>query len=192
MSSCHLKIKELELLPCMVKFSLWCYWWFICLFSTVTPLALWWAALIFFPEFDINFSAVAVEKNPVACSKCLDISYDNLFSGLVYHPTPPIPFCSFSYMLFSPATSNDLGCWERASPIPTEMPIVALRVLTGSFKAEGCPLLITSPFFSRHSLKRTRCVQREARVDSEKERVSHPPPRGPHAGDTRIHRINIG
>ena len=43
-----------------------------------------------------------MEKNPVACSKCLDISYDNLFLGLVYHPTPLIPFCSFSYKLFFP------------------------------------------------------------------------------------------
>ena len=65
------------------------------------------------------------------------------FSG--FNTPNPVLFISLQ-ALFSPRPQH-LGCWEWASPIPTEMPMVALRVLTGWFKAEGYPLFITSPFF---------------------------------------------
>ena len=69
--------------------------------------------------------------------------------------------------------------------------MVALRVLTGSFKVGGCTSFITSPFF-QHTPSKERDVCNEKREwIVKKERVSHPPPRSPHAGDTRIHRISI-
>lgn len=152
----------------MVKFSLWCCWWLICLFSSIRHLALCWAALIFFlriwHKFQWGRSGKESCSDPVACSKWLDISYDNLFSGLVYHATPLILFCSFNYKLSPPPPLRPqyLGCWKRASPLPTEMPMVALRVLTGSLKAEGCPLFITSPFF-QHIPSKERDVRNEKR-----------------------------
>ena len=69
--------------------------------------------------------------------------------------------------------------------------MVALRVLTGSFKVGGCTSFMTSPFF-QHTPSKERDVCNEKREwIVKKERVSHPPPRSPHAGDTRIHRISI-
>lgn len=69
--------------------------------------------------------------------------------------------------------------------------MVALRVLTGSYKVGGCTSFITSPFF-QHTPSKERDVCNEKREwIVKKERVSHPPPRSPHAGDTRIHRISI-
>ena len=69
--------------------------------------------------------------------------------------------------------------------------MVALRVLTGSFKVGGCTSFITSPFF-QHTPSKERDVCNEKREwIVKKERVSHPPPRSPHASDTRIHRISI-